>query len=117
MILNRRVPLEERPVLLRARAAVDSDGDPVESWTNPQVLQLPHGSQVQDRDSVEEDGAVKRLTTTTRVLYVPGRPIVTAKDRVRIGSEVWRVDGEPTVHRGLRGPSYTTAKLSRVQGG
>lgn len=116
MILNRQVPAAERPVLLLPTQGTDSYGDPVETWDPPQRVKLPRGAQVQDRDSEEDGGELKRLGRSEKVLYCPGPPRFDKGARIEHLGETYRVDGDPVVHRGLRGAVYTSSTLTRTEG-
>lgn len=98
---------------LRAGTTTDSYGDPVESWTAPDRFLL-RGARVQHVTTVEEEGTERRVIRGETTLYAPGAVDLTRDDRIEVGSEVWRVDGEPVVRAGLASTVYTTATLARV---
>lgn len=100
---------------LRAVAAVDSYGDPVESWTTPERVRLT-GATVQDVRAEEVEGAVRRTISGEKVLFVPGAADLTENDRVEVSGAVWRVNGPPSVLRGLGSSTFTTANLTRSSG-
>lgn len=100
---------------LRAVAGVDSYGDPVESWDAPERVRLV-GATVQDVRAEETEGIVRRVIRGEKALFVPGAADLTENDRVEITGEVWRVNGTPTVRRGLASRVYTTATLTRSSG-
>lgn len=116
MLLTRRDPSAPDVTRLRARPAVDSYGDPVESWGDPLRDLLP-GAQLQNAGSVEADAALKRVLVNDRRLFIPYAADLTSEDRVEVLGEVWRVDGDPIVRRGLASSVYTTATLKRVTTG
>lgn len=116
MILNRNVPAGERPLLELPTVVEDSYGDKRETWDPPQLVELPRGSQVQDRSSYELVDGVKRVSGTDRVLFVPGPPRFDHTARIRFGGKTFRLQGDPVVHRGLRGAVYTTSVLVRKEG-
>lgn len=97
---------------IRPGVVEDSYGDPVESWPNASKIRL-RGASKQSVSAVEEDGANRRLLTDEALLFCPGRPDLRSEDRVRIGHEVWRVDGTPVVRRGLAIGDETVANLRR----
>jgi len=101
---------------LRASQGVDSYGDPVEDWDRPERVLLP-GAVVQEPTTEEEEAPGKRVTTGERVLYAPRALDLDEGDRVEVEGEVWRVEGRPKVRRGLAMGVYTSATLSRSEGG
>lgn len=103
-------------VRLRATSALDSYGDPVESWATPDRLPLP-GAEIQRRETVETDSASRQIVRVETVLFAPGAADVTEDDRIEVdGDPAWRVDGSPSVERGFLG-THTTARLLRLTGG
>ena len=106
-------PTRARPVYrLRPATSVDYDGDTVESWDTPTRDRL-RGAVVQDVTSTEKDGVVRRLTESERLLLVPGRADLHRDDRVEVGGEVWRVDGDPVTRRSESMGTFTSAQLVR----
>jgi hypothetical protein len=105
------------PKLYRLRAAVthDSYGDEVQDWKNPSRKLLPK-ARVEDAETVEEDGVVRRVLKGERVLFVYGTPDITSEDRIEIAGQVWRVNGLPNQRRGLASGAYLTATLTRNSG-
>ena len=105
------------PAITRLRATVTTDSydEPAESWDTPDRLPL-RGAEAQGPSSTETETPSADQVSNTRILFVPGTPDITATDRVEIDSEVWRVDGDPVVHRGLAFGVYTTARLHRDVG-
>jgi hypothetical protein len=104
----------EPPVYrLRAGVGVDSYGDPVESWDAPDRLIL-RGATVQDLSTVEDEGPAKRVIRGEKVLFAPGLADVRAEDRIEHRGEVWKVNGDPIVKRGLASAPFTFAALDRV---
>lgn len=97
---------------LRAGAALDSDGDPVQSWAAPERLRLKRAT-VQQSSSQDEDGAVRRtpLSETVWRLFVPGAVDLVHDDRIEVDGELYRVDGKPAVRDGLSQSVYTRALL------
>ncbi|AYN57730.1 head-to-tail stopper [Arthrobacter phage DrManhattan] len=100
---------------LRAVAGTDSYGDPVESWTTP-TKTLLRGAHVQAAQTDEDDGNDRRTIRDEKTLFVPGAADLTENDRIEIDGRVWRVNGLPTVRRGLGSGTYTTATLTRTSG-
>jgi hypothetical protein len=102
------------PAVFRLRAGVtlDSDGDPVESWTTPERALL-RGAQAQPVSSTEDDGA-RRLIEGELLLIVPGVADLNAADRAEVGGKQWRVNGVPVVRRGMASSAYTSANLTRI---
>jgi hypothetical protein len=98
------------PKVYRVRPALvpDSYGDPVESPTASTRSQIV-GATVEYVDS-EEDGSVVRRE---RVLFVPRAYDLTKDDRVDVGGELWRIDGDPVTFRGRASGTYTSAVLKR----
>jgi hypothetical protein len=115
MIFTRFRPDSPAVVRLRATTRTDSYGDTAEDWTLPSWLALPEAL-VQDRTSTETDGSGRSITRTEKVLLHPGALDLTARDRVELDGVTYRIEGEPSVRRGLRGASHTTAVLRRVTG-
>lgn len=111
-------PTYGAPTVTRLRAAtvLDSDGDPVKSWTVPDRLKL-RGATVQSVSSIEEEGGTKRIVQGEKTLFAPGAVDVKADDRIEVGAEIWRVNGVPEVLRGLASGVYTTAALTRITSG
>ena len=97
---------------LRPAERVDSVGDVVRSWAEPDRARIPR-AQVQEVSSREADGTVVRLDGERRLLVDGPRPDLDATDRVEYLGEVWRVDGEPITKPGLAMGSHTVAKLIR----
>lgn len=98
---------------IRAARSLDSYGDPVDDWDNPVRERLPRAI-LQAPSSVEVDGTGKRLVTGERSLYAPYPLDLTAEDRIEVGGEVWRVDGDPIIRQGFAMGVYTTATLVRA---
>jgi head-tail adaptor len=98
---------------LRAVAGVDSYGDPVESWTTPERVRLK-GATVQDVRTEEVEGSTRTIVRGEKALFVPGAVDLTEDDRIEVSGEVWRVNGPPTVRRGLGSATFTTATLTRT---
>lgn len=111
MLLN----LTCRPPVYRLRAGsgTDSYGDPVQSWDAPERVIL-RGATVQDISTVEDEGVAKRIVRGEKALFVPGAADVTVDDRIEYDGEVWRVNGDPAVKRGLATGVYTSAALDRI---
>lgn len=107
-------PLSSPPVYrLRPGSGTDSYGDPVQSWDVPDRVRL-RGASVQDVSVVEDEGVAKRILRGERTLFVRGAADLTADDRIEYEAEVWRVNGDPTIKRGLGSAVYTVCALSRV---
>lgn len=98
---------------LRPGQGVDSYGDPIEDWDNP-VRELLYQAVLQEPDTEEEDGAGNRLVTGQRVLYAPRALDLQAEDRVEVDGQLWRVQGDPKIRRGLAMGVYTSATLART---
>lgn len=103
------------PAVYRLRAGVttDSYGDPVESWDSPERFLL-RGASVQTVSTVEDEGTTRHIIRGEKTLHAPGSPSLTSGDRIEVGGEIWRVDGDPVVRRGLASTVYTTASLERI---
>lgn len=101
---------------LKPGAGTDSYGDPVEDWENP-VRERLYRATVQEPRTEEIDSAGKRVVSGERALYLPYASDLAAEDRIEIDGEVWRVEGRPKVRRGLAMGVYTSATLSRAEGG
>lgn len=106
----RRAPSVYR---LRPGTVTDSYGDPVESWTTPDRVLL-RGATVQSVSVVEDEGTARHVIRGEKSLYAPGAVDLTAEDRIECDGQIWRVDGDPVVRRGLASTVYTTASLERV---
>lgn len=101
---------------LRASQGVDSYGDPVESWDAPERVRL-YRAVIQEPTTVEEESPGKRVVSGERALYTPYAADLLSGDRIEVGGEVWRVQGEPKIRRGLAMGVYTSATLARSEGG
>ncbi|QNO12671.1 head-to-tail stopper [Arthrobacter phage Snek] len=97
---------------LRAVAALDSYGDPIESWAAPAKTRL-FGARVQDTKTDEEDSTGRRIVRGEKTLFAPGVADLTEDDRIEYEGQIWRVNGVPSVRRGLGSLSFTTAYLTR----
>lgn len=97
---------------LRPAERVDSVGDTVRSWTDPNRVRLK-GADVQEVSSREADGTVVRLDGERRLLIDGPRPDLTATDRIEYLGEVWRIDGEPLTKPALAIGTTTVARLIR----
>ncbi|CCQ44316.1 hypothetical protein ARTSIC4J27_240 [Pseudarthrobacter siccitolerans] len=106
----RKVPSVYR---LRPGAGVDSYGDPVESWDAPERVLL-RGATVQSVSVVEDEGTTRHVIRGEKTLYAPGSVDLTAADRIECNGQIWRVEGDPVVRRGLASTVYTTAALERI---
>lgn len=107
----------EQPIYrLRAAIVEDSYGDTSEDWRNPGRVPI-RGASAQTVSTDETEGVARRVLEDERVLYVPRREDLTAEDRIEVDGDVWRIDGDPIVRRGLASAAYTTAKLRRITGG
>jgi head-tail adaptor len=100
---------------LRSDVVEDSYGDAVESWEHP-LEKLLRGAEIQDVDSDETETPRASAVSSKRVLFVPGKADVNADDRIRVGSKIWRVDGDPIVRVGFASGTSTTANLVRFDG-
>lgn len=98
---------------LRPGTALDSDGDPVESWDSPDRLKLV-GAEIQDVSTIEEEGAAKRILQGEKTLFVRRLVDVKAEDRIELDGNQWRVNGDPVKRSGLASGSYTKAALTRI---
>jgi head-tail adaptor len=96
--------------LLRARTRLDTYGDPVEDWDDPERILIP-GAVIQSVASTEEGGDL----THTRNLFCRGALDVTAEDRIEAEGQVWRVDGDARVRHGLSVGTYTRLRLSHPE--
>lgn len=107
-----RTPRSTRTVQrLRPGAATDLRGEAVESWDLPERAPLK-GATVELVTSTETDGS-RHVLRDERTLRFPRAVDLRAEDRVEIDGEVWRVDGEPFVERGLARGVETRASLVR----
>ncbi len=103
---------------LRPSVTLDSYGEPVESWDDPQRHPL-RGAKDQPVSTVEEENSTRRTVDDERLLLIPRRVDLTEADRVELlDGSVWRVDGTPATRRGLASGVLTTVALKRyVRGG
>lgn len=109
-------PLNKRPIYrLRPGTTLDSYGDPVESWDNPDRLLLKN-AEIQQRaaSDAESETPTADVIRGARTLFIPGAADIHEHDRIQDGAEIWRVDGTPIVRQGLAMRSYTTAYLVRA---
>lgn len=97
---------------LRPGSRLDSYGDPVEDWLVPIVTPL-RSAEVQSPSSTEYETPTSDQLQNERTLFSPGALDLTAADRISVGAEVWRVDGDPVVRHSLASGIYTTARLRR----
>ncbi|RAX48941.1 hypothetical protein DQ353_12540 [Arthrobacter sp. AQ5-05] len=104
------------PPIFRLRASVTTDyyGDTVEDWENPVKAPLKR-AQVQDVETIADDGFTRRVIKGQRLLIVPGAVDLAATDRVEIQGQVWRIEGLPVTRRGLASRVYTRATLTRSE--
>lgn len=108
-----RAPRTTRVVVrLRPGTSTDLRGETVESWARPDRAPLK-GATVELTSTTEADGT-RRVLRDERTLRFPRAVDLRAEDRVEIDGEVWRVDGEPFVERGLARGVETRAALVRL---
>lgn len=102
---------------LRARVERDSIGDEVRSWDNPERTRIPRATLEAPTASASNSsrtvGSVVVLEGERRLLIV-GEFDLKPTDRVEAAGEIWRVDGEPGVKRGLVVGTHTAAILKRT---
>lgn len=116
-VLLRRNSRGPHPVRVRAGQALDSLGDPVESWAEADVAKLPlPGATIEHVEVEETERTGSRRIRREVVLFAFGAPDVRAADRVEHFGDVWRVDGDPVTRTGLASSVYTRATLTRVTG-
>lgn len=77
----------------RATLADDGHGNQVPDWTSPAELPIA-GCSVQPGATVE-DRQNRDSVLIAFTVYVPAGSDVLATDRIRIGSAVFEIDGEP----------------------
>jgi hypothetical protein len=98
---------------LRPGAETDLRGEAVESWDVP--ARAPLKGAVVETVSVTDTDGTRRVLRDERTLRFPRAVDLHAEDRVEIGAEVWRVDGEPLVRtEGLARGVETVAALVRL---
>lgn len=97
--------------LLRARRTLDTYGDPVEDWSDPERILIP-GAVVQSFSTTEaEDGALEHA----RQLFFRGSMDIKAEDRIEAEGLIWRIDGDHRVRHGLSVGTYTRLKLTHPE--
>ncbi len=97
---------------LRPVESVDSVGDPIRSWDDPEREPLKRAT-VEEVSSREADGTIVRLDGERRLLIDGPRPDLTATDRIEYLADVWRIDGDPLTKPALAMETLTVAKLIR----
>jgi hypothetical protein len=109
-----RSPRSTRTVQrLRPSSSLDLRGESVEGWDAPE--RAPLKGAVVETVSVTETDGTRRVLRDERSLRFPRAVDLHAEDRVEIGAEVWRVDGEPLVRtEGLARGVETVASLVRL---
>lgn len=100
---------------LRARVAEDSRGEVVRSWTDPERVRIPRAT-FRRRSSTELADVDGSRLAADAALYIVGAFDLEPDDRIEADGEVWRVDGEPLVRRGLGSQTFTSAALARAKG-
>ncbi|PPG39465.1 hypothetical protein [Pseudoclavibacter sp. RFBA6] len=111
MLLGR--PNEGAVYRQRAGERTDGYGETVaDDWTNPVEKRL-RGASLQTRARSEDDDALGAALSTDRVLHVPGRADLAESDRIRVGTKIYRVDGEVVHYKSLAGQSFTSAAIVR----
>lgn len=119
MTLSMRLASAARVIRVRPVTVADSYGESVGLvWDGRADRALVPGARVQERstsDSPALGTPDRRLAE--RVLFAPGVADVEPDDRIEVAGEVWRIDGEVLVKRGISPRStFTTATLRRVTG-
>lgn len=93
----------------------DSYGDTIETWETPKKTRLL-GASAQPVTEVEADGVTKHILKDVKDLFYRSNYKVSASDRILIGTEQWRVEGNPEVRQPLSTGGYGVARLVRVTG-
>jgi len=112
---NRQDPV----YLITPSVKTDSYGDPINDWDNPTLTVIP-GADLQHHMTLDKDEADSSTTHRTGTLIATGPRIdvyrlVTDGSRIKQGTEVWRVNGEPNVKVGrMFGNTHLTASLTRT---
>lgn len=106
--------LQQSVFRLRASTGTDTYGDPVLDWTQPERIRLRNAIVGEPRNA-EVEGGASRTLSGTRELRVLGLVDLTAADRIEDAGVVWRVEGEPRVHRSLAAGTFTAATLVRAE--
>lgn len=106
------------PLIYRQRAQLveDSYGDMIASWDSPEETLLRKAQVQYDKlmRTKETDVADGDTASTHGHLYYYSGPIdIAMTDRIRYGSEVWRIDGVAATRQSLGSGTYTHAKLIR----
>lgn len=112
---NRRLPV----YLLEPGPATDSYGDPIPDWANPIQTLIP-GADLQTHATLDKDEADSTTVHNTATLIVIGSDTalygrITSNMRVKQGSTVWRIFGDPNYKPGrIAANSHLTASLVRA---
>lgn len=110
------LPFFARETVQILSASIEYDhGAPVESWDDPETVDLP-GCSVQPGDSEEHLGE-RTDTSIVWSVYAPAGAEVSSSNRIKIRNKTYSVDGEPkywTVGAGR--VDHVLIKARRVNG-
>lgn len=112
---NRQLPV----YLVTPTATTDSYDEPISDWSTPTLTLIP-GADLQTHATDDKDEATGSTTHRTATLIATGSALsiyqqIKAESRVKQGTEVWRVSGEPNLKFGrMFGNTHLTASLTRT---
>lgn len=114
MILNQ---LPDEVIIVHPSSAADEYGNPVLEFAANVTHTLTKGwLQREQGTGSETTGQERSVSTATFRLYLQAGTVIGVRDRVEIGGTTYTVINEPTVFRGLRGPSHVVARVRLLVG-
>lgn len=99
--------------LLSPSVVADSYGDETESWASPTRIRL-RGASLESPATTGDEAPDVETIRNSRILLVPSRPAISARDRIEAEGATWRVDGDPIVRVGAL-DTFTRVALKRVE--
>ena len=90
-------------------------GSTIFDWTNASELDIPNCSVQPSSTSLSQDGRVQGITDGLTV-YAPVDADIKAGDRIRFGSDVYTINGDPLVWPGVARMQHLQLNLARWRG-
>lgn len=90
-------------------------GSTIFDWTNPSELDIPNCSVQPSSTSLSQDGRVQGITDGL-IVYAPVDADIKAGDRIRFGSDVYTINGDPLVWPGVARMQHLQLNLARWRG-
>lgn len=90
-------------------------GSTIFDWTNTSELDIPNCSVQPSSTSLSQDGRVQGITDGLTV-YAPVDADIKAGDRIRFGSDVYTINGDPLVWPGVARMQHLQLNLARWRG-